>query len=66
METQVSTGYGERYPTEECPEGIFLLIAQLTIGIIIDGAIIGIVYAKMVSSTYLHSKYFSIKSYSNF
>lgn len=47
IETQVSTGYGEKYPTEECPEAIFLMIVQLIVGLIIDGAMIGIVYAKM-------------------
>lgn len=47
VETQVSTGYGEKYPTEECPEAIFLMIIQLTIGLVIDGAMVGIVYVKM-------------------
>lgn len=46
VESQVSTGYGEKYPTEECPEAIFLLIVQLTIGIVIDAAMVGIVYVK--------------------
>lgn len=48
VESQVSTGYGEKYPTEECPEAIFLLIVQLTIGIVIDAAMVGIVYIKMI------------------
>lgn len=48
VESQVSTGYGEKYPTEECPEAIFLLIVQLTIGIVIDAAMVGIVYVKMI------------------
>lgn len=48
VESQVSTGYGEKYPTEECPEAIFLLIVQLTIGIVIDAAMVGVVYVKMI------------------
>ncbi|CRK99848.1 CLUMA_CG013151, isoform A, partial [Clunio marinus] len=48
VESQVSTGYGEKYPTEECPEAIFLLIVQLTVGLVIDAAMVGIVYVKMI------------------
>lgn len=48
VEQQVSTGYGERYPTEECPEAIFLLIAQLTIGVVVDATMVGIMYVKLI------------------
>ncbi|KXJ73981.1 hypothetical protein RP20_CCG014596 [Aedes albopictus] len=48
IETQVSTGYGAKVPTEECPEAMFLLIVQIVIGLVIDAAMVGIVYAKMV------------------
>lgn len=48
VESQVSTGYGEHYPTEECSEAIFVLITQLICGVIIDGFLIGTFYAKMV------------------
>lgn len=48
VESQVSTGYGEKYPTEECAEAIFLLIVQLTVGLVIDAAMVGIVYVKMI------------------
>lgn len=48
VESQVSTGYGEKYPTEECPESIFLLIVQLVIGVIIDATMVGIVYVKII------------------
>uniref|UniRef100_A0A1B0GIE3 Putative inward rectifier potassium channel n=1 Tax=Lutzomyia longipalpis TaxID=7200 RepID=A0A1B0GIE3_LUTLO len=47
IETQGTTGYGEKYPTEECPEGIFLLMLQLILGTIIEGAMVGVVYAKI-------------------
>ncbi|XP_050086499.1 inward rectifier potassium channel 4-like [Anopheles aquasalis] len=48
METQISTGYGAKVPTEECPESFGLLTIQLIVGLLIDGAILGVVYAKMV------------------
>ncbi|XP_053691945.1 ATP-sensitive inward rectifier potassium channel 11-like [Sabethes cyaneus] len=48
IETQVSTGYGAKTPTEECPEALFLLIVQIIVGLVIDASMVGIVYAKMV------------------
>lgn len=48
VETQVTTGYGEYYPTEECAEAIFLMIMQLVVGVVIDGTMIGIFYSKMI------------------
>lgn len=48
MESQVSTGYGAHYPTEQCSEAIFLLIAQLITGVLLDGCMIGICYAKLI------------------
>ncbi|XP_059620304.1 ATP-sensitive inward rectifier potassium channel 8-like [Phlebotomus argentipes] len=47
LETQVTTGYGEKYPNEECPEAIFLLMLQMFIGVVIEGAMVGVVYAKL-------------------
>lgn len=48
VESQVTTGYGARYPTEECPEAIFVLIMQITFSVIIDATMIGIVYVKII------------------
>lgn len=48
IETQVSIGFGEKYPSEECPEAVFMMVVQIVIGIAIEGAMVGIVYAKMV------------------
>lgn len=47
IETQITTGYGEKYPSEECPEAIFLLMFQCFVGIVIEGAMVGVIYAKM-------------------
>lgn len=44
----MSIGFGNKYPNEECPEAIFLMIIQVIIGIGIEGAMVGIVYAKMI------------------
>ncbi|XP_039452748.1 ATP-sensitive inward rectifier potassium channel 8-like [Culex pipiens pallens] len=48
IESQVSTGYGTWTPTEECAEALGLLTIQLIVGLVIDAAMVGIVYAKMV------------------
>lgn len=47
VETQVTTGYGEKYPTEECPEGVFLFMAQILFSVVLDGGLVGMIYAKM-------------------
>lgn len=44
----MSIGYGEKFPNEECPEAIFLMVVQIVLGIAIEGAMVGIVYAKMI------------------
>lgn len=48
VESQVSTGYGTWYPTEECGEALFVLIVQLMIGVIIDASMVGVVYVKII------------------
>lgn len=47
VETQVSIGFGERYPSEECPEAIFVFTMQIVTGIMIDGCLAAIVFIKM-------------------
>ena len=47
LELQSTIGFGERYPTEECPEGVFLFVIQIIISIAIEGAMVAVVYAKM-------------------
>uniref|UniRef100_A0A1I8MUE3 Inward rectifier potassium channel n=1 Tax=Musca domestica TaxID=7370 RepID=A0A1I8MUE3_MUSDO len=46
METQTTIGYGEKYPSEECPETMFLFIMQIVCSIAIEGAMVSIIYAK--------------------
>lgn len=47
VESQVSTGYGTRYPTEECSEAIFVLIVQLVFGVVIDATMVGTLFTKV-------------------
>jgi potassium inwardly-rectifying channel subfamily J len=48
VETQVSTGFGRYQPTEICPEAIFVIIVQLICGLVIDAAVVGIFYVKII------------------
>ncbi|XP_058116448.1 G protein-activated inward rectifier potassium channel 3-like [Anopheles ziemanni] len=47
LETQHTIGYGNRYITEECPEGIFILALQSITGVFIQAFMVGIVFAKL-------------------
>ncbi|KAK7794849.1 hypothetical protein R5R35_002881 [Gryllus longicercus] len=48
MENQHTTGFGGRAPTEECPEAIFLMCAQAIVGVTLQTAMLGIVFAKII------------------
>lgn len=47
IETQMGIGFGNKYPTEECPEAVLVVVLQSIIGVAIEGAMVGIVFAKM-------------------
>lgn len=47
IETQMGIGFGNKYPTEECPEAVIVVMLQSIIGVAIEGAMVGIVFAKM-------------------
>ncbi|KAJ8912303.1 hypothetical protein NQ315_017336 [Exocentrus adspersus] len=47
VETQHTTGYGQRTPTEECFEGVLLMCIQNIVGLIIEAFLVGIIFAKM-------------------
>lgn len=60
---KVSIGFGAKYPTDECPEAVFLMIVQVITGIGIQGAMIGVVYAKMTKpSRHISDMNFSKKA----
>ncbi|CAH1974913.1 unnamed protein product [Acanthoscelides obtectus] len=47
VETQITTGYGTRSPTDECKTAIFLMCFQNIVGYIIEAFLVGTVFAKM-------------------
>lgn len=62
VETQHTIGYGSRYLTSNCPEGIFLISLQMIMGVALCGGMASIVYTKMIRphkphSTSLFSKF---------
>lgn len=47
IETEATIGYGHRYITEKCPEGIILFLFQSLLGSIVDAFLIGCMFIKM-------------------
>ncbi|XP_068119342.1 G protein-activated inward rectifier potassium channel 1-like [Hyperolius riggenbachi] len=47
IETEATIGYGFRYITEKCPEGIILFLFQSLLGSIVDAFLIGCMFIKM-------------------
>ncbi|XP_028832796.1 G protein-activated inward rectifier potassium channel 1 [Denticeps clupeoides] len=47
IETEATIGYGYRYITDKCPEGIILFLFQSILGSIVDAFLIGCMFIKM-------------------
>ncbi|XP_075465479.1 G protein-activated inward rectifier potassium channel 1 isoform X1 [Ascaphus truei] len=47
IETEATIGYGFRYITDKCPEGIILFLFQSILGSIVDAFLIGCMFIKM-------------------
>lgn len=47
IETQHTIGYGYRYITEECPEGVLIMCIQSITGVILQAFMVGVVFAKL-------------------
>ncbi|EDO44928.1 predicted protein, partial [Nematostella vectensis] len=47
LETQTTIGYGGRQVTPHCPEGVFLLIVQCIVGLLISSTMLGLIFAKL-------------------
>ncbi|XP_078408320.1 G protein-activated inward rectifier potassium channel 1 isoform X1 [Cetorhinus maximus] len=47
IETEATIGYGYRYITDKCPEGIILFLLQSILGSIVDAFLIGCMFIKM-------------------
>lgn len=56
IETQMGIGFGDKFPTEECPEAVLVVVLQSIIGVAIEGAMVGIVFAKMTRPPTLSSE----------
>ncbi|KAF2985359.1 hypothetical protein EK904_009044, partial [Melospiza melodia maxima] len=47
VETEATIGYGHRYITERCPEGIVLFLFQSLLGSVVDAFLIGCMFIKI-------------------
>jgi potassium inwardly-rectifying channel subfamily J len=47
IETQQTIGYGARFTTEKCPDAIFVMMIQSSIGVMIQSFMVGVVFAKL-------------------
>lgn len=47
VETQHTTGYGLKSPTDECSSAIILMCVQNIIGLVIEAFLVGVVFAKL-------------------
>lgn len=56
FELQTTIGTGEKYPTDECPEGVFIFILQVLFSVAIEGALLSTIYAKTTKPKKILSK----------
>lgn len=47
VETQQTTGYGEKRPTEKCVDAVILMCIQNVVGLIVDAFLVGVFFAKL-------------------
>lgn len=47
IETQVTIGYGNTYVTNDCTVGLFVLILQCVVGLVIDAVLLGLLFTKI-------------------
>ncbi|CAG9792294.1 unnamed protein product [Diatraea saccharalis] len=48
VETQMTIGYGVRFPNEECPEAIIIMVLEIVAGTALSGGLISLLFTKMV------------------
>ncbi|KAL0860285.1 hypothetical protein ABMA27_009702 [Loxostege sticticalis] len=48
VETQMTIGYGIRFPNEECPEAIFVMVLEIVAGTALSGGLVSLLYTKLV------------------
>ncbi|KAL5282075.1 hypothetical protein ACFFRR_005374 [Megaselia abdita] len=56
FELQTTIGTGEKYPTDECPEGIFVFVLQVLFSVAIEGGLLSTIYAKTTKPKKILSK----------
>ncbi|XP_032522068.2 ATP-sensitive inward rectifier potassium channel 11-like [Danaus plexippus] len=48
VETQMTIGYGVRYPNEECPEAILIMVLEIIAGTALSGGLSSLLFTKLV------------------
>ncbi|XP_072946561.1 G protein-activated inward rectifier potassium channel 3-like [Epargyreus clarus] len=48
VETQMTIGYGVRFPNEECPEAIIIMVLEIVAGTALSGGLTSLLYTKLV------------------
>ncbi|XP_068624161.1 G protein-activated inward rectifier potassium channel 3-like [Battus philenor] len=48
VETQMTIGYGVRYPSEECPEAIIVMVIEIVAGTALSGGLSSLLFTKLV------------------
>ncbi|XP_063633212.1 G protein-activated inward rectifier potassium channel 3-like [Cydia splendana] len=48
VETQMTIGYGVRYPSEECPEAIIIMVLEIVAGTALSGGLTSLLFTKLV------------------
>ncbi|XP_050676023.1 G protein-activated inward rectifier potassium channel 3-like [Leptidea sinapis] len=48
VETQMTIGYGVRYPNEECPEAIVIMVLEIVAGTALSGGLSSLLFTKLV------------------
>ncbi|XP_059056061.1 G protein-activated inward rectifier potassium channel 3-like [Achroia grisella] len=48
VETQMTIGYGARYPSEECPEAIIVMVLEIVAGTALTGGISSLLFTKLI------------------
>ncbi|KAM3957205.1 ATP-sensitive inward rectifier potassium channel 12 [Aphomia sociella] len=48
VETQMTIGYGVRYPNEECPEAIIVMVLEIVAGTALSGGLSSLLFTKLV------------------
>ncbi|KPJ03904.1 Inward rectifier potassium channel irk-1 [Papilio xuthus] len=63
VETQMTIGYGVRYPSEECPEAIIVMVIEIVAGTALSGGLSSLLFTKLVRpNRHLSSVGFSKKA----